>query len=125
MVDLSRVQLPAAPQPVEIVDIKPKRCRADQGDGCTSLREEHAEPRIRESRRGAVRVGSMNPVSPGRCLRSVITKQWMRHETLGKLSFDSHYLGRLIDVFLTTHIASDFERCGDRGARSDGVGLGE
>jgi len=49
----------------------------------------------------------------------------MRHETLGKLSFDSHYLGRLIDVFLTTHIASDFERCGDRGARSDGVGLGE
>jgi hypothetical protein len=37
-------------------------------------------------------------------------------ETLGKLFFDSEYLGWFIDVFLATHIASDSERSVDRGA---------
>src|SRR6516225_11560748 len=49
----------------------------------------------------------------------------MRNESLGKLPFDSQYIGRFIDVFLATHIASDAERSVDRWARGNGVGLGE
>src|SRR5215469_5936017 len=49
----------------------------------------------------------------------------MRNESLGKLPFDSQYIGRFIDVFLATHIASDAERSEDRRARGNGVGLGE
>ena len=49
----------------------------------------------------------------------------MRYKSLGQLSFDSQHLGRLIDVFLATHIASDTEGSVDRGARGNGVGLGE
>jgi hypothetical protein len=49
----------------------------------------------------------------------------MGNESLGQLPFHSHHFGRLIDVFLATHIASDAERSLDRRARGDGVGLGE
>jgi hypothetical protein len=49
----------------------------------------------------------------------------MRYKSLGQLSFDSQHLGRLIDVFLATHIASDAEGSVDRGVRGNGVGLGE
>jgi hypothetical protein len=49
----------------------------------------------------------------------------MRYKSLGQLSFDSQHLGRLIDVFLATHIASDAEGSVDRWARGNGVGLGE
>jgi hypothetical protein len=49
----------------------------------------------------------------------------MRNKSLGQLSFDSQHLGRLVDVFLATHIASDAEGSVDRGARGNGVGLGE
>ena len=49
----------------------------------------------------------------------------MRNESLGKLPFDSQYIGRFIDVFLATHIASDAERSVDKWARGNGVGLGE
>jgi hypothetical protein len=49
----------------------------------------------------------------------------MRYKSLGQLSFDSQHLGRLIDVLLATHIASDAEGSVDRGARGNGVGLGE
>ena len=49
----------------------------------------------------------------------------MRNESLGKLPFDSQYIGRFIDVFLATHIASDAERSVDRRVRGDGVGFGE
>jgi hypothetical protein len=49
----------------------------------------------------------------------------MRSESLGQLPFDSQHIGRFIDVFLATHIASDAERSVDRRARGNGVGLGE
>jgi hypothetical protein len=49
----------------------------------------------------------------------------MRNESLGQLLFDSQHIGRFIDVFLATHIASDAERSVDRRARGNGVGLGE
>jgi|SRR6516164_6876522 hypothetical protein len=49
----------------------------------------------------------------------------MRNESLGKLPFDSQYIGRFVDAFLATNIASDAERSVDRRARSNGVGLGE
>jgi hypothetical protein len=49
----------------------------------------------------------------------------MRHESLGKLSFNPQYLGRLIDVFLATDIAPDFEGVPDGRARDDCIRLGQ
>jgi hypothetical protein len=55
----------------------------------------------------------------------LLSKCRVRNEPLGKLFFGSQHLGRFIQVFLATHIASGSERSVDRGTRSDGVGLRE
>jgi hypothetical protein len=49
----------------------------------------------------------------------------MGDEPLGKVSFDSQHIGRLIDVFLATDIAADSEGAVDSRARGHSVGLGK
>lgn len=49
----------------------------------------------------------------------------MRYKPLGKFSFDSQHVGRLVDVFFATDIAADSERSMNSRARGDRVGLGK